>query len=79
MALSRTCPHCGRVFADLNMWVYGACSAGCARKLRLQEAATMPADSDSDDPARFGECGDCPECGSLSPWRCGCEVKDAEE
>lgn len=29
---------------------------------------------DSKDPARFGECGDCPECGSLSPWRCGCDV-----
>lgn len=22
----------------------------------------------------YGDCGDCPECGSLSPWRCGCNV-----
>jgi len=22
-------------------------------------------------PAMFGACGDCPVCGSLSPWRCG--------
>lgn len=29
---------------------------------------------DDSDPAGFGNCGDCPECGSLSPWRCGCDV-----
>jgi hypothetical protein len=44
----------------------------------LMETARELADEiiarDAEDPARFGECGDCPECGSLSPWRCGCDV-----
>lgn len=31
------------------------------------------------DPRGFGACGDCPECGSLSPWRCGCDVADEDE
>ncbi len=26
-----------------------------------------------------GTCGECPECGSLSPWRCGCDRDDDED
>ena len=32
--------------------------------------------ADCGDVCGYGDCGDCPECGSLSPWRCGCLDED---
>lgn len=37
---------------------------------RLEDEDDVP--EDDSDPAGFGACGDCPDCGSLSPGRCGC-------
>jgi hypothetical protein len=35
------------------------------------ECGTETDEHEDSCPAQFGTCGDCPVCGSLSPWRCG--------